>query len=139
MTELTGNCASGISAHRFRIQTKKKRDQEGDEGLALLADRLPGDAVPDEVVEDLRDHLELARHQLRLRERGPEEGEDDHRADQGQQHRLVEVDRADAEDRVEQERPHARSRETAILEEVAVGLEGEQLVTTHRELLRYDA
>jgi hypothetical protein len=128
MIDVTGNWATGMIDHQRDVLL-----------AVLLAECLVDDAAADEVVTRLADHLQLSRHRLRLAERGPEEAEDHDGAEQRQQHRLGEVETADREDRLEDERVQSGCRESAPVEKVAVRLEGENLVSTHRELLQRDA
>jgi hypothetical protein len=145
MIDVTGNWASGNDRPEVHHpHEEEQRDHQRDVLLALaLAERLVDDAAAYEVVTGLGDHLELAGNNLRLPEGRPEETDDDDRAEQGQQHRLVEVDVAVrvTKDRLEQKRVQAGSRETTTVEDVAIGLEGEHLcrVSTHRGLLQRGA
>ena len=115
MIDVTGNWATGMIDQRFIIQTKKNSETTSGTYFSpsFLPMRLVDDAAADEVVAGLGDHLELAGDDLRLAEGRPEEADDDDRAEQGQQHRLVEVQVAVrvAPERLEQERVQAGSRE----------------------------
>jgi hypothetical protein len=71
ISEFAGNCAAGIT-------------------VAFLADHRTQDLIAHEQDAEFAETLNAPRHQFRPRERAPEEYDHDRRADDREQHRLVE-------------------------------------------------
>jgi hypothetical protein len=140
ISDVTGNWASGMIDQVHDPDEEEQRHHEGDVLLAvLLADDLVDDAAAHEVVTGLADHLQLAGDQLGLVEGGPEEPDDHDGAEDGEQHRLGQLDAGHRRDGLVHERVQPRRREATSTEDVAIRVEGKRLVSTHRGLLQRGA